>query len=42
LIREQEIDPAGVVGAIETLLQRYETPAGVAMKAACWIVTAKR
>jgi len=42
LIREQEIDPAGVVGAIEALLQRYETPAGVAMKAACWIVTAKR
>lgn len=42
LIREQDVDPASVVGALEPLLQRYETPAGVAMPAACWIVTARR
>jgi len=42
LIREQGVDPGAVVGALETLLQRYETPAGVAMPAACWIISARR
>ncbi|MBU6371908.1 MAG: methyltransferase domain-containing protein [Alphaproteobacteria bacterium] len=42
LIREQGIDPATIGDALTTMLSRYETPKGVAMPAACWVVTAAR
>ena len=42
LIMQQDADPAPILSALESLLGKYQTPAGVAMPAACWIVTARR
>jgi SAM-dependent methyltransferase len=42
LLREQQVEVAGVEEALRGLLARYETPQGVTMPAACWIVTARR
>jgi hypothetical protein len=40
LIREQQLDPAPINGALTTLFERHLTERGVVMSAACWVVTA--
>jgi SAM-dependent methyltransferase len=42
LIREQQLDPGSIRGALQSLMARHVGERGVSMRAACWIVTARR